>query len=154
MLNYAGLVKGDVGNLPDDLSGINQIDLISSAEGKSARTEMVYEIANFQHTNLTTGYLKGIFGAALRFEDWKVLRGCVTLLECAMNSGSKNFQKIFLFICIFYLYHLQKHAAPEKKNCKNKNRFKNRHKGKKENKQTKMILERKKERERGHMYCT
>ena len=78
-------------DLPDDLSGINQFDLISSAEGQSARTEMVYDIVNFEHTNLTTGLANGAFGAALRFEDWKVLRGCVTLFECSRNLGTERY---------------------------------------------------------------
>ena len=97
-------------DLPDDLIGINQIDLISSAEGHSARTEMVYDIVNFEHTNLTTGNLNGAFGAALRFEDWKVLQGCVTLLECVQNSGTEILTIDYLgtaplfYLMIYFVY--------------------------------------------------
>ena len=99
-------------DLPGDLSGINQFDLISSAEGQSARTEMVYDIVNFEHTNLTTGMVNGAFGAALRFEDWKVLQGCVTLFECSRNLGTERYYCIKHFksgmISILFSFNVRK----------------------------------------------
>jgi len=93
---YSGLAGGDPSDLPDSLSGFNQIDLISNSEGASLREEVLYDIANFENTNLTFIFgpslpsdldMSGAFGAALRYQDWKIILGCHTFVGCASNYG-------------------------------------------------------------------
>ena len=83
-----------IGDLPEDLNGVNQIQLITTESGKSGREEILYDMANFENTNHTLYVggdryfdLTGAFGAALRFQDFKLLLGCSTLLECARNMN-------------------------------------------------------------------
>ena len=94
---YSGLAGGDPSDLPYGLSGFNQIDLISNSDGSSLRDEVLYDILNFENTNLTfiwgpnapSEYLdfSGAYGAALRYQDWKIILGCNTIVGCANNYG-------------------------------------------------------------------
>jgi len=93
---YSGLAGGDPADLPESLSGFNQIDLISNAEGSTLREEVLYDIANMENTNVTWQWgpnapadldFSGIFAAALRYKDWKIILGCNTISGCANNFG-------------------------------------------------------------------
>ena len=61
------------------------------------RDEVLYDITNFENTNFTFIFgdvvevpvlvFSGASGSALRFEDWKLIRGCHTFVGCVQNYG-------------------------------------------------------------------
>merc|ERR1711936_1144106 len=92
---YTGLVGGDLAGL-GDIDGVNQMGVLQKTE-EPLRSEIVYDIANFQHTNYTYWstpdwpgdfIVSGSFGAAIRVEDYKLIVGCNTVIGCARNYNS------------------------------------------------------------------
>jgi len=89
---YAGMLGGNVDDL-GDIDGINQWEAIHNKK-EPARSEILYDIANFQNTNFTYFVrpdwpgdfnLSGSFGAAIRVDNYKLLVGCSTIIGCARN---------------------------------------------------------------------
>lgn len=109
---YSGLAGGDASKLPEDLDGINQIELLSQQEGMSPRDEILYDIANFEETNHTffvpqpqfpaNFVLDGAFGGALRYQGFKIILGCSTLIGCSSSynetyGGSQSNDRVLLY---------------------------------------------------------
>lgn len=85
---YAGLAGGNVEDLPEDINGVNQIELLSRPSGVSQRVEMLYEIINFENDDWPDYDLdlSGAFGAALRLSEWKIIIGCSSLIGCVSHT--------------------------------------------------------------------
>ena len=93
---YAGVAGGNIADLPATKSGYNQIDILTDPAAVSAREEVLYDVGNFQNTNLTIifgGFAQanldwsGCFGGAYQYKDWKIILGCHTFVGCANNYG-------------------------------------------------------------------
>ena len=94
---YSGIAGGNAENLPGDMSGFNQADLLSNPDGKSMRDEVVHGVMDFTNTSFTMDFgqympvsvinMTGAYGGALRFEDWKIIKGCYTFMGCVQNYG-------------------------------------------------------------------
>jgi len=94
---YSGIAGGNVENLPGDMSGFNQADLLSNPDGKSVRDEVVHGVMDFTNTSMKFVFgeympvsvvdMTGAYGGALRFEDWKIIKGCYTFMGCVQNYG-------------------------------------------------------------------
>ena len=91
----AGLAGGGDTELPANLDGLNQIEMLSSPEGLSVRDEVLYEMVNFEDTEYFYTFpglgifnFTGAFGTALRYKEWKILLGCSTMVGCAQNTNT------------------------------------------------------------------
>ena len=107
---YAGFAEGDIKDLPNDLDGMNQVNLLTLSDGVSNRDEVLYDIANFESTNFTlvqpeypeNPVFSGCFGAALRYGAYKLILGCSTLIGCSRNfnstmGGNMSIESVLLY---------------------------------------------------------
>eukprot|EP00091_Calanus_sinicus_P025021 TRINITY_DN9306_c0_g1_i1.p1 TRINITY_DN9306_c0_g1~~TRINITY_DN9306_c0_g1_i1.p1 ORF type:complete len:369 (+),score=79.30 TRINITY_DN9306_c0_g1_i1:311-1417(+) len=106
---YSGLLGGNAEDL-GDIDGVNQWEVLQKTK-EPVRTEMLYDIANFQNTNFTyfmtpswpaDFIISGAFGAAIRVADYKLIVGCSTIIGCARNynetwNGNTDIDRTLLF---------------------------------------------------------
>merc|ERR1719369_117411 len=106
---YAGLLGGNVDDL-GDIDGLNQWEVMQKTK-EPVRSEILYDIANFQNTNFTyfmrsnwpaDFILSGSFGAAIRVDNYKLVVGCSTIIGCARNyndtwEGNTPLDRTLLF---------------------------------------------------------
>ena len=79
---YSGMLGGNADDL-GDIDGVNQWEVLKKTK-EPVRTEILYDIANFQNTNFTyfvtpswpaDFIISGAFGAAIRVADYKLILG-------------------------------------------------------------------------------
>lgn len=92
---YIGMAGG-LEKTIENIDGINQIDVLKG-HSEPLRSEILYDIVNFndtQHTLTTTSdwpddfEMTGVFGAALRVNNYKIIVGCGTRTGCSRNYNN------------------------------------------------------------------
>jgi len=107
-----GVAGGSEADLPADMDGLNQIELLTQPEGQSVRDEILYDILNMEDFNYTfylpqpnwpaNLVLDGAFGGALRYQNYKIILGCSTLIGCSSSynesfGGSQSNDRVLLY---------------------------------------------------------